>query len=76
MIQRKGIITYFQSAKVVSEIEKLGVNIAYKNEKRGYCIGYVDENQFSRIKKQIEALKNVKKVEESLLEMEQFSFVE
>ncbi|MCK7488188.1 MAG: YlbG family protein [Bacillus subtilis] len=76
MITRKGIIVYFQTAKVIPEIEKQGLNITYKNEKRNYVVGYVDATQFERIKKQLETMKNVRKVEESLVDMDQFSFKE
>lgn len=76
MVKRKGIIVYFQSPKALPEIEKQGINITYKNEKRGYLVGYVDENQFERVKKLVEVIKNVRKVEESLLDMDTFSFQE
>lgn len=76
MINRKGIIVYFQTVKIIPEIEKQGVAVVYKNDKRNYLVGYVDKNQFDRVKKQLEGMKNVKKVEESLLDMEQFAFPE
>lgn len=76
MISRKGIIVYFLTPKVIQEIEKQGVAVAYKNDKRNYLVGYVDKNQFDRVKKQLEGMKNIKKVEESLLDMDQFAFPE
>jgi uncharacterized protein YlbG (UPF0298 family) len=76
MVNRKGIVIYFASAKVRQEIEKLGVSIVYVNEKRFYMTGYVDSNQFDRVKKAIEGFKNVKKVEESLIEMDNLNFTE
>lgn len=76
MVTRKGIIVYFASAKVRQEIEKLGVNIVYINESRNYLTGYVDMNQFERVKKIIEGMKNVRKVDESLAEMENLNFTE
>ncbi len=76
MIKRKGMIIYIQTPKIIHEIEKLGINITYKNEPRGYVVGYVDEQEFPRLKKQIEGFKQVKKVEESLLDMSAFSFKE
>jgi uncharacterized protein YlbG (UPF0298 family) len=76
MITRKGIIVYFQTTKIIPEIEKQGLNITYKNDKRNYVMGYVDATQFDRIKKQLETMKNVRKVEESLVDMDQFSFKE
>jgi len=76
MVTRKGIVIYFTQAKIRQEIEKLGVNIVYVNDKRFYMAGYVDSTQFERIKKTIEGFKNVKKVEESLAEMENLDFTE
>jgi uncharacterized protein YlbG (UPF0298 family) len=76
MVKRKGIIVYFQSKKVAKEIEKFGVNITYLNPKANYLSGYVDEDQFEQTKRQIQKLRNVKKVEESLMDMEELSFKE
>ena len=74
MVIRKGILVYFASGKIRQEVEKVGVNIVYFNEKRNYLAGYVDATQFERIKKQLETMKNVRKVEESLLDMEPLNF--
>jgi uncharacterized protein YlbG (UPF0298 family) len=76
MVSRKGIIVYYATPKVRQEIEKQGVNIVYQNEKRNYLTGYVDATQFERIKKVLETMKNIKKVEESLVEMEELNFSE
>jgi len=76
MVSRKGIVIYYTTAKVVQEIEKLGVHIVYKNDKRNYLTGYIDSTQFERVKKQIETMKTIKKVEESLLENTNYEFTE
>lgn len=76
MISRKGIIVWFVTPRVRQEIEKQGVNVVYQNDKRNYLTGYVDANQFDRVKKQLEAMKNIKKVEESLTEMNVLDFTE
>ncbi len=76
MVSRKGMIVFFQTPKVVAEIEKAGVHVVYKNDKRNYLTGYVDSPQFEKIKKQVEAIKNVRKVEESLLDMQELDFKE
>jgi len=76
MISRKGIIVWFATSKVRQEIEKQGVNVVYQNDKRNYLTGYVDASQFDRIKKQLETMKNIKKVEESLVDMEVLDFPE
>lgn len=76
MVKRKGIIVYFQSKKVAKEVERIGVNITYLNPKANYLTGYVDEDQFEQLKKQLSKLRFVKKVEESLLDMQDLSFKE
>jgi len=76
MVSRKGLIIYFASSKVKQEVEKLGINIVYVNEKRSYLTGYVDASQLERVKKQLETMKNIKKVEESLVDMEVLNFTE
>ncbi len=76
MVSRKGMIIFFQTPKVVAEIEKAGVHVVYKNDKRNYLTGYVDSAQFEKVKKQVEAIKNVRKVEESLQDMQELDFKE
>jgi uncharacterized protein YlbG (UPF0298 family) len=76
MVSRKGITIYYVTPKVRQEIERQGVNIVYQNDKRNYLTGYIDTNQYDRIKKQLEAMKNIKKVEESLVDMDVLAFTE
>ncbi|MBN2504480.1 MAG: DUF2129 domain-containing protein [Bacilli bacterium] len=76
MVKRKGIIVYFQNKKVAKEIEKAGVNIAYVNPKANYLSGYVDADNFEKVKKQIQNLRLVRRVDESLVDMDEFSFKE
>lgn len=76
MVVRKSFIVYFQNKKVSKEIEKMGVNITYINPKANYLVGYIDSAQYEKTKKQIQHLKLVKKVDESLLEMDHLEFTE
>jgi uncharacterized protein YlbG (UPF0298 family) len=76
MVSRKGFVVYYQTAKIIPEIEKLGVHIVYRNDNRNYFIGYVDSPIFERVKKQIETMKAVKKFEESLVETGNYEFSE
>lgn len=76
MVKRKGIIVYFQNKKVAKEIEKAGVNVTYINPKANYLSGYVDSEQFENVKKQIQKFRLVRKVEESLVDMDEFEFKE
>lgn len=76
MVSRKGLVVYFTTPKIVTEIEKLGVHIVYKNEKRNYLTGYLDSQNFERVFKQIEAMKACKKVEESQMDFANYTFKE
>ena len=76
MVSRKGLVVYYTTAKIIPEIEKLGVHIVYKNDKRNYLTGYLDSFVFDRVFKQIEAMKACKKVEESLVDYTNYTFKE
>ncbi|HOP57373.1 MAG TPA: DUF2129 domain-containing protein [Bacillota bacterium] len=76
MVNRKGIIVYFQSKKIVKEVEKTGVNVVYINPKAKYLTGYIDASEYEKARKQIQKIRLVRKVEESLVDMEEFSFNE
>ena len=73
MIERTGIIVYFNSNKVIQEIQKIeAIDIVYENTKANYLVGYLDKSLYQKISKQIINMKHVKKVEPSLLEMTSF----
>jgi uncharacterized protein YlbG (UPF0298 family) len=76
MVSRKGFVVYYTTSKIIPEIEKLGVHVVYKNDKRNYLTGYVDSPNYERVKTQIEAMKAVKKFEESLMEVSNYEFSE
>ncbi|MGD9910468.1 MAG: DUF2129 domain-containing protein [Candidatus Izemoplasmatales bacterium] len=76
MVKRKGIIIYFQNKKAIKDIERFHVRVTYVNEKAGYAVAYMDEPYVEKTKKQIQNLKGIKKVEESLVEMEHLEFNE
>jgi len=76
MVKRKGIIIYFQNKKVAKEAESLGVSISYINPKAGYLTGFVDFEQYEKVRKQLAKHRLVKKVDESLLDMEALAFKE
>jgi uncharacterized protein YlbG (UPF0298 family) len=69
MINRKGIIIYFRNSKVVEKIRKLDINVVYVNKPGKYLAGYVDEDEFFPIKKQLKKNKLIRNVEASLIEM-------
>lgn len=76
MIRRKEIIIYIQNKKAVKELEKLSMNITYINEKANYVVAYIDRDNSDKFKKQILSTPGVKRVEESLVDLEEFSFKE
>ena len=55
MIQRKGLIVYFENKEVLEKLDKTVVNIYYVSEKNKYAIIYCDLNinKFHIIYKQI-----------------------
>ncbi|MCF7924337.1 MAG: YlbG family protein [Candidatus Izimaplasma sp.] len=74
MIKRKGIVIYFRSNKVIKTLKKFEINITYINTLGKYLTGYVDNDKFDEIKENLSKLKLVKKVESSLIEMEELNF--
>jgi len=76
MIRRKEIIIYIQNKKAVKELEKLSMNITYVNEKANYVVAYIDRDNSDKFKKQLLSTSGVKRVEESLVDLEEFSFKE
>ncbi|HOO43621.1 MAG TPA: DUF2129 domain-containing protein [Bacillota bacterium] len=69
MIERKGIVIYFQNKKVLKTIEKYNINIVYVNEAGKYLTGYCDIKDFPLIKKELKNHKLIRKVDESYVEM-------
>lgn len=69
MIDRKGIVIYFQNPKVIKNIKKYDVNITYVNKAGKYLAGYIDASEFPKIKKELKKNRLIKKIEESLIEM-------
>jgi len=67
MRNRKSIIVYFKSPRVLKRLKKIG-NVAYFHNKRKYAVLYIDEERMEKIRKELEALKHVRRVEESLLD--------
>jgi uncharacterized protein YlbG (UPF0298 family) len=74
MVKRKGIIVYFRHKKIVNKIKELGVNVTYISEGLRYLTGFVDEEKYEDIFKNLKNHRLVKKIEESKQEMEQFNF--
>lgn len=69
MIDRTGIVIYFQNKKAIKIIKKYDINITYVNEPGKYLVGYCNTKDFPQIKKDLKPKKLIRKVEESLTEM-------
>jgi len=74
MVKRKGIIVYFRHKKIVNKIKELGVNVTYISEGLRYLTGFVDEERYEDVFKNLKNHRLVKKIEESKQDMEQFNF--
>ncbi|MBI9010441.1 MAG: DUF2129 domain-containing protein [Tenericutes bacterium] len=69
MVDRKGIVIYFQNKKAIKVIKELNVNVSYVNEAGRYLTGYCNTEDFPTIKKELKKHKLIRKVDESLVEM-------
>lgn len=69
MIDRKGIVIYFQNTRALKVIKKYDINIVYVNKAGKYLTGYCDSNDFPTIKKELKNHKLIRKVDESYIEM-------
>ena len=74
MIQRKGIIIYFDDKKVLDELDKTIVHIYYVSEKNKYAVIYCEANRYKPLCQSLEANPNIISFEDSLLEVENNSF--
>lgn len=71
MIKRKSLIVYFRSPKAIKRISKI-LDISYYTKKRKYAIGYCNEEDLENIKKQLDEIKLVRRIEESLFETTEY----
>jgi len=69
MIERVGIVIYFQNAKVLKTLEKYNINVAYVNEAGKYLAGYCNVKDLPIIKKELKNNKLIRKIDESYVEM-------
>lgn len=73
MISRKSLIVYFRSPKALKHIGRIA-DIKYYTKKRKYAIIYVNEADQDNIVKALKEIKLVRKIEESLVEGEEYQF--
>jgi len=74
MVKRKGIVVYFRSNKILKKLKHYDINITYVNKLGKYLTGYVNESKYDEIKKALQKIKLIKKVESSRVDMDEFSF--
>ncbi len=75
MVNRKGIIIYYNNDKFMKEIDNI-INVTYISKKNKYIIGYCDEKRYEGYKSQILKLKGVNEISESLVDLEDYCFEE
>lgn len=74
MIQRKGIIVYFETKEVLEQLDKTVVNIYYVSEKNKYAIIYCDSNRYKPLCSQLSQMKGIISFEDSMNNVEANSF--
>ena len=74
MIQRKGIIVYFEKKEVLDKLDKSVVNIYYVSEKNKYAIIYCDLNRYKPLCNQLSQMKGITSFEDSMNNVEDYGF--
>jgi len=74
MIQRKGLIVYFEDESVLTKLDKSIVNIYYVSKREKYAMIYVDANRYKPLCEQLKSLKGIISFEDSLLDVESKEF--
>ena len=74
MIQRKGIIIYFETKEVLEQLDKTVVNIYYVSEKNKYAIVYCDLNRYKPLCSQLSQMKGIISFEDSMNNVEANGF--
>lgn len=71
MVNRKSLIVYFKTKKVLDNINP-NVNVYYISQKRNYAVLYMDSKICDKVKEELTHMKGVKTVVESKFELESF----
>lgn len=74
MIQRKGLIVYFEEKSVLDKLDKSIVNIYYVSEKNKYAIIYCDFNRYKPLCNQLANMKGIVSYEDAMNGIEDNSF--
>ena len=74
MIERKGIIVYFEDEQILEQLDKTIVNIYYVSKKNKYAVIYCDLNRYKPLCTQLSSMEGIISFEDSLLDVESNSF--
>lgn len=74
MIQRKGIIIYFDDKEVINKLDKTIVNVYYISKQGNYAIIYCDANRYKPLCAELKNMKGITGFEDSLLDVEKNNF--
>ena len=74
MIERKGLIVYFENKEVLNKLDKNIVNIYYVSERNNYAIIYCDLNRYKPLCSQLSTMKGIISFEDSMSNVEANSF--
>ena len=74
MIERKGLIVYFENKEVLNKLDKNVVNIYYVSERNNYAIIYCDLNRYKPLCSQLSTMKGIISFEDSMSNVEANSF--
>lgn len=70
MIERKGLIVYFEDKEVLNKLDKNVVNIYYVSERNNYAIIYCDLNRYKPLCSQLQTMKGIISFEDSMSNVE------
>ena len=74
MIERKGLIVYFEDKEVLNKLDKNVVNIYYVSERNNYAIISCDLNRYKPLCSQLQTMKGIISFEDSMSNVEANSF--
>lgn len=74
MIERKGLIVYFEDKEVLEKLDKSIVRIYYVSEKEKYAIIYCDLNRYKPLCNQLSQTQGIISFEDALNNVEANSF--
>lgn len=70
MIERKGLIVYFEDKEVLNKLDKNVVNIYYVSERNNYATIYCDLNRYKPLCSQLQTMKGIISFEDSMSNVE------